>query len=258
MVNGPEENIQYRQWGLSDPKCIFLLVHGLGAHAGRWENLGEFFVKKDIASYALELEDFSRKTSARRITILRDIAAKINPGKNIFLVGESMGALVSFLLAEDHPELFSGLICLSPAFANRYKLSFLKSMNVLTHLFYDKNKQFSLPFNSAMCTRDGEYQKKMGQDPREYRTVSAQLMTEILTMQLKARFVRDKLRIPVLFLVAGEDKIVDPTVSEAIFSRLSIKDKTFVELPGMYHSLSIELGKESVFDQMLKWVQGRI
>ena len=109
-----------------------------------------------------------------------------------------------------------------------------------------------------MCTRDGEYQKKMGQDPREYRTVSARLMTEIVAMQLKARFVKDKLRSPVLFLVAGEDKIVDPSASEAVFSRLLIKDKTFIGLPGMYHSISVELGKESVFNHMLKWVQERI
>ncbi|MFA6320616.1 MAG: alpha/beta fold hydrolase [Candidatus Omnitrophota bacterium] len=258
MVNGPEENIQYKQWGLSSPKCVFLLVHGLGAHAGRWDALGEFFVKRGVSSYALELGDFSRKVSADKITRLYEIIIKNEPSKKIFLVGESMGALVSFLLTADRPDLFSGLICLSPAFVNRYRPGLLDGLNILTHLFYNKNKQFNLPFNSAMCTRDGEYQKKMGQDPREYRAVSARLMCEIITMQLSAKAVKDRIRTPVLFLVAGEDRIVDPGAAEAIFSRLPVKDKTFVEFPGMYHSLSIELGKESVFEEMLKWVQRRI
>ena len=53
MVNAVNESIQYRQWGLSDPKCVFLLVHGLGAHAGRWEAFGDFFIKKNISSYAI-------------------------------------------------------------------------------------------------------------------------------------------------------------------------------------------------------------
>lgn len=61
-----------------------------------------------------------------------------------------------------------------------------------------------------------------------------------------------------LFLVAGDDKMVDSRASMEIFKRLKVKDKTLVEYPGMYHSLSIELGKEKVFEDLLKWVEKRI
>ncbi|MDD5429018.1 MAG: alpha/beta fold hydrolase [Candidatus Omnitrophica bacterium] len=258
MLNSAENNIGYRQWGLSSPKCVFLLVHGLGAHAGRWEALGDFFLNNGISSYAIELGDFTRKGSAEKIAALYDIILKNDPSKKIFIIGESMGAVVSFLLAADRPELFAGIVCLSPAFASRYRPALSDAFGIFAHLLYDKNKQFKLPFNSAMCTRDAEYIKNMDRDPREYRTVPARLILEILRMQFAAKNLGNNFRVPVLFLVSGEDKIVDPAAAEAIFSALKVKDKTFMEFPEMYHSLSIEVGKESVFEEILKWVERRI
>ena len=45
----------YRQWHSPDPRCVFLLVHGLGTHSGRWEAAADFFLKEGVASYAVEL-----------------------------------------------------------------------------------------------------------------------------------------------------------------------------------------------------------
>ena len=169
-----------------------------------------------------------------------------------------MGAVVSFLLAADRPEMFAGIVCLSPAFASRYRPAFSDAFDIFAHLLYDTNKQFKLPFDSAMCTRDAEYRKKMDGDRREYRTVPARLLLEILRMQFAAKNLGNDFRVPALFLVSGEDKIADPAAAEAIFSALKVKDKTFMEFPEMYHSLSIEVGKESVFEEILKWVERRI
>ncbi|MDD5669978.1 MAG: alpha/beta fold hydrolase, partial [Candidatus Omnitrophica bacterium] len=130
MVTDRNEEIEYRRWRPSEPKAVLLLVHGLGAHAGRWEALGDFFAKRGIASYAIELKNINTPASSDngperfrryygKILRLYDIAVKDNPEKKIFLAGESMGALISFLLAIAKPGLFNGLICISPAFTNR-------------------------------------------------------------------------------------------------------------------------------------------
>ena len=245
------------------------MVHGLGAHAGRWEAGAEFFAKKEIASYAVELKDLIRpgisdnrtdnfRSYYSKILRLREIAVKENPGKKMFLIGESIGALISFLLSASYPGLFSGLICISPAFVNRYKPSLVAGIKMLVPLFYNPDKQFKLPLTSSMCTRDAYYRQKLDNDPREYRSISSKLIFEILLWQLRARAVKNKITVPVLFLVAGEDKLADPEAAKMVFNGLTIKDKTLVEFPGMYHSLSIDLDREKVFEEMLRWAEKRM
>ena len=41
------------------------MVHGLGAHTGRWEFLGDFFQKNNISSYGLELKGFGQTRGER-------------------------------------------------------------------------------------------------------------------------------------------------------------------------------------------------
>lgn len=246
----------YRQWITPTPRAVFLLVHGLGAHTGRWESMAEFFLQKDISSYAPELEDFN--TSHNDILRVYHLAAKENPGKKIFLIGESLGGLISLFFAIDNPGLFNGLVCLSPAFSNRLTLPPLDYMKIFFSLFYDQRRKFNVPFDSSMCTRDVEYRKKMDADERERRSASAIVLTKIVMMQSYLPLVKNRLKTPALFMYAGEDKIVDQNKTIKIFNSLALQDKTLIGYPGMYHSLSIDIGREKVFGDVLQWIDKRI
>lgn len=269
MAEVGQEEAGFGKWCVPEPRAVFLLVHGLGAHGGRWEAMAAFLLKKGFSSYAIELrgpnpvggtdEKTNRLGDYRgKILRLHSIAAKNNPAKKVFLIGESMGAVISFLVSAGSPGLFSGLICISPAFSPRRKTTFMDYVRTLAPLVYNPDKQFELPFDSSMCTRDADYRNRLDRDPREYRTVSSRFILEILMMQARARSAVKKMLTPVLFLVAEADMIVDPQVSRAVFSGLAVKDKTLVGFPGMYHSLSIELGKETVFEEILKWTEQRL
>ncbi|MDD2703199.1 MAG: alpha/beta hydrolase, partial [Candidatus Omnitrophica bacterium] len=50
--------VMYREWAVPVPRAVLLLVHGLGAHSGRWEAWGDFFLSRNIASFAVELKGF--------------------------------------------------------------------------------------------------------------------------------------------------------------------------------------------------------
>jgi len=244
---------------IPDPKCIFVLVHGLGAHSERWAAMADFFFKRGVSSYAIDLPNLTSVSSFYgEILRVRETAAKENPGKSIFLVGESLGGLVSFLFAAEHPELFNGLVCISPAFASRKAIGFLEGVKMLSPAIYDPARKIDLPFDSSMCTRDVDYRKKMDSDPLEYRSISSALVFGILMAQVRARSVLKKIRSSVLFLLSGEDMIVDTEISKKIFTGLPSEDKTLKEFPGMYHALSIDLGKETVFEELYKWVEKRL
>lgn len=268
MKTDKATGIMYRQWDCSDPKAVFLLVHGLGAHSGRWNFLSDFFIQNNISSYALELKGFgetkdlrghieSFNVYANDICSLRSIVARENPGKKIYLIGESLGGLISFLTAVTGPGLFDGLVCISPAFKGRVKMSLKRYLKVLYALIFNSKNQFDISFDSGMCTRDTAYRKIMDNDVMEHRLATARFIREIVAAQLRGYNLRRKVKIPVLFLLSGDDRLTDPGASKVIFEGLRTKDKTLIEYPDMYHALSIDLGKEKVFHDILKWVRDR-
>ena len=269
MIKDKETAIIYNEWKSPSPEAVFLLVHGFGAHTGRWRLFSDFLLQNNISSYAIELKGFgeteclkghvdSFSAYLKDISSLYDIIIRENKGKKVFLVGESVGALISFLTVATKPDLFDGLICISPAFEGKLKISPSTYLQQLLPLIYNPKKQFNIPFDSAMCTRDTAYQKIMDADPKEHRLATSKFIFNLLIAQLKAGILKNKIKVPALFLLSGEDKLVSSDASRRIFKGLKVKDKIIIEYPGMYHALSIDLERDRVFKDILAWVRKRI
>jgi len=260
------KGVYYREWKSCAPKAVILLIHGLGAHSGRWGFLAEFLLKNDISSYAIELEGFgetkglkghvdSIETYFGDVLTLRNLAVQENPGRKIFILGESMGGLIAFLIVGREEGLFDGLICVSPAFKSRIRFSLPEYINIIASFTCNPKKQFKVNFDSSMCTRDSEYLKILYSDPGEHRLATSKLLLNLVFAQIKAAGLKDKIKSPVLFLLAGCDKLVDPGSSERVFDNLKLRDKTIIIYPEMYHALSIDMGREKVFNDILKWIE---
>lgn len=261
--------LTYRQWASPGAKAAILLIHGLGAHSGRWEFLARFLIERGISSYAIELRGFGGTKGLKGhvdsfdiyfndILRLRDIIKKENAGKKVFLAGESMGAVIAILAASQAPEAYEGLICLSPAIVSRLPFSFLDYIRIILLLIFNPKKQLDMPFSSVQITHDTEYQKVMDSSPLEHRLATPRMLSNIAVSQLRLGFLKNKLHIPSLFLIAADDKLVDKRASKFFFKSLTAEDKELIEYPGMYHSLSVEFGKEKVFEDMFKWMAKRI
>jgi alpha-beta hydrolase superfamily lysophospholipase len=241
----------------------------MGGHSGRWDYLAGFFLKRGFALYAIELRGFGKttelkghvdsfKTYFNDIRSLREIIRQEYPKAKVFILGESFGGLLAFLSAAQEPRLFDGLICLSPLFKDILKYSFWDYSQVFIASVFNPKKQFIVRFNSSMCTRDAELQKILDTDEREHRLVSANLLVNAIFSQAQGLALKDKIIVPVLFLLAGRDMVVDSNASCRVFQGMPIKDKTLIEYPQGFHALSIDLDREKVFQDILKWVNPRL
>ncbi len=265
-----ETGIVYRKWEAVEPRAACLLVHGLGSYGGRWRFLAEFLLRAGISSYAIDLRGFGETPGLKGhvdsfgvyyedIRSLRGIIAGDCPGRKIFLCGESMGGLVSFTAACLAPGLFDGLICLAPAFRNRLKVKYTDYLRMFFFRAFAPRKQMLLPFTAQMCTRDPAYRQVMDTDKREIRVATPVLLTGILLAEARAGRLRDRLSCPVLFQVPLDlDNFVDPRGTKNIFRGLKSPDKKMIFYPSMLHSLSVDLGREEVFNDILDWLNGRI
>jgi acylglycerol lipase len=280
MRNLQGTDFLYRRWdaapapsattGSASPKAVFLLVHGLGAHSARWDFLAESFAGRGYASYAVELRGFgaaperprghvpSFRVWDRDILALREIIRQDFPRKKVFLLGESMGGLIAYHLAGLNPGQFAGQVLIAPAFKSGMKFPLSTYVKLVLFLPFNPKLLIGLPFTSEMATRDPEYAAVMNANPDEVRVASLKLLAGFLPLQSEAGRVAKKVGVPTLFLVPGVDHLVDERAGRKVFGKIAIADKTLIEYPEMFHALSIDLGREKVFRDILDWTDKRI
>jgi len=260
--------IIYRKWAAASPKAALLLVHGLGTYGDSWKFAGDFFLKRNISSYAVDLRGFGKTRGLRGhvdsfdiyyddIKALREIIVRENGPVKIFLTGQSMGGVIVFAASALNPHLFDGTICLAPAFTAKLPFSAVEYADIFASFFYNGKKNFNLPFSAEMCTRDTEHQRAMNSDDLEIRFATSRLLVSIFLAGLRGRFLKNKIDGPVLFLLAGEDALVSSRACRKVFKGLRTKDKTLIEYPGMHHALNVELDRDKVFADIFKWVRDR-
>ncbi|MEN6561461.1 MAG: alpha/beta fold hydrolase [Acidobacteriota bacterium] len=251
------------------PKAVFLLVHGLGAHSGRWDFFARAAAGRGYASYAIELRGFGRTPERPRghvasfevwhrdLLALREAIGRDFPGKKVFLAGESMGGLIAYDLAGRRPGLFAGAVLMAPAFKNGMKFPPGAYVKVALVTPFHPKSMVDLPFTSEMATRDPDYAAVMNESPDELRVASLGLMRGFLPVQARAGRLARTFAAPALFLVPGVDRLVDERAARRIFARLAAADKTLIEYPDMFHALYIDLGRDKVFADILDWTGTR-
>lgn len=254
---GDRRDILYRYWEARSPKAVLLLVHGVGAHSLWWESFSEFFLRAGISSYAIELKGASFGVYFKDILALHDIIRKENPDKNIFIVGESMGAVISLLILASRPDLASGLVCLSPALKSRLNLSVRDYFAIFAPLLYNPQKKYVMPYDISMCTRDERYIKRAREEGSAVLSATSRILFDIIVAQTRLGMLKNKFNRPVLFLIPQRDVVIDSDASKRFFAGLKTKDKALIEYPDMYHSISIDVGRELVFRDILKWLSGQ-
>jgi alpha-beta hydrolase superfamily lysophospholipase len=266
-------DVLYRRWEARPqpalPRAVFLLVHGLGAQSARWAFLAEHLAGAGYASYAIELRGCGLTPERPRghvdslgiweadILALREKAAAENPGRKIFILGESVGGLLAFNAACRHAAAFDGLVLISPDFKNGLKFPASAYLTLAAFGLFQPKRTIPIPFTSAMCTRDDDYQAIMDADPGELRVGSLACLISIMREQGRAKKLAASLAIPALFLISGTDFLVDERAARKLFARLPAGDTSIIEYPEMLHALSIDLGRENVFRDILDWAGPR-
>lgn len=248
--------LSYKTWSTPSAKYTAFLVHGLGANSSWWEEFAQFLLRRGVSSYAIDLRQYSSfKDFFKAIKELLTFVKRSNPDMKVFSVGESMGSLILLSMAAADKSLFDGVACMSPAFNSKAPLKPLDYAKIFLPLLYNPGKQYRLPVTSDMCTRDPIYLKSIESTYDKDVLSTSKVLFDIFVTQISARIFGISLEVPLLFLIAGGDKLVYSNSSVKVFEKIKARDKKIIEYPGMYHSLSIDIGREKVFNDVLSWME---
>ncbi|MEO8392515.1 MAG: lysophospholipase [Chloroflexota bacterium] len=270
----PSDNFQtkdgltlYTEYALpqGDPKAVVLLVHGYGEHCGRYQHVIARLTASGYAVYTLDHRGHGKSEGVRAycdymgqfvedLKIYFDHVKASQPGKKLFVLGHSMGALISLAFTERYQSEMDAL-AISGAPVNldaNVSPALVWLGKVLTHLTPKMNL---LPSSGAgILSRDPEIDIAWEDDPlTNKKPMRVRLGVEMNNM---ARDVRDHLadlRLPLLIMHGTEDKLVNPSGSQLAYDKASSADKTLKLYPGMRHEIMNEIGKEAVLDEIVLW-----
>ncbi len=265
-------------WPAEKCRAVVACVHGLSGSGEQFEPLPERL--SGFSFYALDLRGQGRDPVAGRRgmaldleTQLLDIAAFVAALRSrhgdtpVFLMGESMGALLSANYAargHDGEHSVDGIVLSAPVVGLRREVPRLakRALAWLARVFpkaklppsrFVNGKSFAPPL-----TRDTAYQEALRQKPHHIRDYSLRFLSELGELIDGSHAVAGKVGHPLLVLSAGQDCFVSPHQIERWFERVPSTDKTLRHYPGAYHLLWHDWDREAVVADLGEWLEARL
>ena len=253
----------------SEPKAVLMIVHGLGEHSGRYLNLVNHFVALGFAVYGMDHPGHGKSDGVRKyVDRFEDFIANVKTyfdriqgwlaGKPVFLVGHSMGGLISATYLLDHQDGLKGAILSGP--------SVKIPGNILPIMvFIGKMLDALIPRLGLLKTapegvsRDPAVVQAYKDDPLVYKgKATARLTAEMLKAMQRVGGEAKKITLPILILQGGADWIVDPAGARMLYDWVGSADKEIKIYDGLYHEVYNEPEHPQVLRDVELWIEAHM
>jgi alpha-beta hydrolase superfamily lysophospholipase len=252
-------------------RAALLCIHGLGLHNETYEPFGKRMAQLGVATYALDMRGFGSYRNAKGHEevdfegclddLFRSLKSirRAQPGRPVFLLGESMGGAIALHAMALRPDLIDGLITSVPA-GDRYKQG-RTSLRVAFEFLKDRNKQINVGEGVVhQATEKPELRAAWINDPLARMNLSP---IELLQFQQFMNQNHDYCKAikskPVLVVFGCMDKLVKPEGSEELFKELSTEDKEIYPVTSAEHLIFEENQFNSeVIDKVDGWMNAHM
>lgn len=271
-----ESQIFVRRFFRGEPKLHFLIVHGALEHSGRHVDLVHFLLKsyQDVTVTVFDNIGHGKSGGTRAfVNSFKDYindfykVAEFSEKKNApytktFICAHSLGGLISLsrLLdsAEAWPFPVKGLIFSSPCIKPRMILGSLSESLVEKLDKFTPKLHLPLIYNGADLTRDTDRANDFDTDALIPKYMSVRMAKEVIHACNRIRGQSYYLNIPSLFLIAGEDRIVDPEATTLFAHGIDKRLVEVIQYPHHHHELWNEVDRQKIFMTMKNWIEKQL
>jgi acylglycerol lipase len=254
-----------REWcPVQEPKAWITMSHGTSEHSGRYDHIGRVL---NEAGYALVMADLrgNGQSEGKRGHIesfsqyTDDLNAALEYTRNQhpkahFIGGHSLGGLIAARVAVENPSGIAGVFLSGAAFRLAFKPPAWKTKISGFLSKYLPSLQFSNELDEADLTHDEEIVERQRNDPYNHRKITPKMYVEFLKAQQEVEHRRNTLKLPLLVMHGGADKINAVSGSKDFHSSSGSQEKQLLIYKGFYHEIFNEIGKEKVFSDLIGWM----
>ena len=278
------------RWDGPEEGPVFVCVHGLGGSHVNWSLLAPHLVRHgtvwapDLAGFGLTPRTGRRADVRDNRDLLAGFIRTVSPGRPVMLLGNSLGGLLSLLLAGTRPELVSGLVLIAPSTPRP------AGTTVDRRVLFDFGLmalpwvgERALALRQRVTTPEEQVRYTLGLSGADYDTLDAACVAEHVELARQRRempYARAALleaarsmlmvigpraakvwravegvRAPTLLLHGGRDRLVVPAGMAALTRRRP--DWTFVTYGDLGHIPMLE-APQRVADDIEAWMDAQV
>lgn len=256
----------YEKHYIDNPKAVIIITHGICEHSQRYfpiinhlNNNGYSVIRYDLRGHGQtggrrgHINSFSDFINDLNAFVLE--AKKNNPNTPLFLLGHSMGGLITSLYAIKYENKVDGIILSGAANGNVPGAVLLK----IVPWKLLKNKTVRNFFPKNFLSSDDDIEKAYWKDPlilKEYSINLAGQMFSLGVKHIKKNY--SLISKPILFLHGESDKIVPVRISRKMFQKVSSEDKAIHIIENAPHEIFNEPNKNETFKIITDWLDSRV
>jgi alpha-beta hydrolase superfamily lysophospholipase len=250
----------------SEPRAVLLVVHGLGEHSGRYMNVVDHFVPKSFAIYGLDHVGHGKSDGKRvfverfddfiqTLRIFNDMVQGWQPDRPIYLVGHSMGGLISAAYLLEYQDEVAGAVLSGPGIKVSDDISSATLMAARVISFVSP-KSGLIQLDASAISQDPAVVDAYINDPQVHTgKITARLAAEMLTTMQQVTEQAGGIHLPLLIVQGGADALVDPSGAQMLYDRVSSEDKMLKIYEGLYHEVLNEPERERVLGDIETWLE---
>ncbi len=261
------DNLAIQDWPL-DPgtrlRGVVLLVHGLGEHAGRYDELA-----RRLNSWGFAVRGYDHyghgdsggvrgglPSDQRLVEDLADVLGstrkRMEAGTPLILLGHSMGGLVAAQLVAQGLARVEGLVLSSPALDPGLNAFQKLLLAVLPSIAPDLRVRNGL--DPVWISHDPQVVQAYRQDRLIHDRISGRLARYIAETGPAVLAAAPQWQVPTLLLYAGSDRLVSPRGSAAFVRAAPARVVESEVYPDHFHEIFNELAREPVYERLALWL----
>ena len=258
--------IYIREWIPKEKvKKNLFIIHGLGEHSGRYEDLAKILIKEGIGVFSIDLIGHGKSSGKKgHIKSFEDFINAVETGviyvrkkfldTPIILFGHSLGGLITlkFLIDRESKEIERSIIS-SPWIETALEIP--KHL-LFIHKIFQKiipGLQLSNNLITSHLSKDKKIVEKYENDILVHDKISLNLFSEIIKTIDDVIERSSRIKIKTLIYHGKNDKIISHKGTEKV-AKL-IPDNKFILYKNIYHEPHNDIEKKIVYKQMIDFIK---
>jgi acylglycerol lipase len=196
----------------------------------------------DVLQFLSELR-LEERLSGRRISTV--------------LMGISWGGKLATVAAARRPDLMDGLALLYPGLCARVRATRWQHLQLsLAKALGIRQKRVPIPLQDpALFTGQPSWQDYIRHDPLALQDVSVSFLLANRELDRLLPGCPEKIRHPVLLMLAGRDEIIDNVATRAYVEQFATSQNSVHEYPQACHTLEFEPDRAQIVDDLFDWLK---
>jgi alpha-beta hydrolase superfamily lysophospholipase len=244
------------------------VIHGYAEHLGRQSEVMKALAAGGYTAHLLDCRGHGQSGGKRAyvdafdqyLSDLEMFLARVKEQAGaapVFLLGHSQGGLIAARYLLDRPDAVRGVVLASPYFRLKLRVPAVKILagRLMSRLLP------GLPMRNELkpeqLTRDVRIQTATRADPLYQQIATPRWFTESSAAQETVLRRATEFVTPFFLLFGTADPIADPAAGREFFEHSTSKDKQHKQYDGLLHELFHEPERESVFRDVVGWLDER-